>query len=246
MTEAEWLRCREPVSMLESLGWKANDRKLRLVAVACCRRAWPGISVASGRIAVEVAERHADGAASDEELRKAKSDARQAADEVDPIWQAPTDWDDPQRYDAEAVCYLTSACACAAYPSGLVLSGALEATTDLVLGAAMLSRHPGGRTTEESAFADLVRDIFANPFLPAPAVDPAWLVTNSGIMQQLARAAYDERHLPDGTLDSQRLAVLADALEDAGCGDAELLGHLRGSGVHVRGCWAVDLILGKS
>jgi hypothetical protein len=63
---------------------------------------------------------------------------------------------------------------------------------------------------------------------------------------QVAEAAYDERQLPEGTLDPARLAVLADALEDAGCNDAELLGHLRSPGPHVRGCWAVDLVLGKS
>ncbi len=51
--------------------------------------------------------------------------------------------------------------------------------------------------------------------------------------------------LPEGTLEPSRLAVLADALEDAGCGDAELLGHLRGPGPHVRGCCAVDLQLAK-
>jgi hypothetical protein len=57
--------------------------------------------------------------------------------------------------------------------------------------------------------------------------------------------AYEERQLPEGTLDSARLAVLADTLEDAGCTHAELLGHLRGPGPHVRGCWAVDLVMGK-
>jgi hypothetical protein len=61
----------------------------------------------------------------------------------------------------------------------------------------------------------------------------------------LAQAAYDEREQPSGRLDVARLAVLADALEDAGCDQPDLLGHLRGPGPHVRGCWAVDLLLGK-
>jgi hypothetical protein len=51
--------------------------------------------------------------------------------------------------------------------------------------------------------------------------------------------------MAEGTLDPARLTVLADALEDAGCTDADLLGHLRSPGPHVRGCWAVDLVLGK-
>jgi hypothetical protein len=62
---------------------------------------------------------------------------------------------------------------------------------------------------------------------------------------KLARAAYNDRHLPAGTLDATRLAVLADALEEAGCDSADILGHLRGSGPHVRGCWVIDLLLRK-
>jgi hypothetical protein len=62
----------------------------------------------------------------------------------------------------------------------------------------------------------------------------------------MANAIYDNRDLPSGHLDPARLAVLSDALTDAGCTDALLLGHLRGGGVHVRGCFAVDLVLGKA
>jgi hypothetical protein len=61
----------------------------------------------------------------------------------------------------------------------------------------------------------------------------------------LARAAYQERALPAGTLDATRLAVLADALEEAGCPSADLLGHCRAGGAHVRGCWALDVVRGK-
>jgi hypothetical protein len=58
-------------------------------------------------------------------------------------------------------------------------------------------------------------------------------------------AAYEGRVSPAGGLDADRLAVLADALEDAGCADPDLLAHLRGPGPHVRGCWALDLVLGN-
>ena len=61
----------------------------------------------------------------------------------------------------------------------------------------------------------------------------------------LAQATYEQRELPAGTLEPARLAILADALEDAGCDQADLLAHLRGPGPHVRGCWSVDLVLGK-
>jgi hypothetical protein len=49
----------------------------------------------------------------------------------------------------------------------------------------------------------------------------------------------------DKSQEWDRMPVLADALEDAGCTDAELLAHLRSPGPHVRGCWAIDLLLGR-
>jgi hypothetical protein len=90
----------------------------------------------------------------------------------------------------------------------------------------------------------LLRDVFANPFRSA-TVDPAWLAWNDGTPGRLAEAAYAERELPSGHLSPARLALVADALEDAGCDDAELLGHLRSAGPHVRGCWAVDRLTGR-
>jgi hypothetical protein len=69
---------------------------------------------------------------------------------------------------------------------------------------------------------------------------------NGGFVCRLAQAAYDDRQLPDGALDPSRLAVLADALEDAGCTDRAILVHLRRPGPHVRGCGPVDLLTGRS
>jgi hypothetical protein len=92
---------------------------------------------------------------------------------------------------------------------------------------------------EDRAQASLVRDVFGNPFRPinlSPAHRAPTIVS-------LARAAYDERRLPGGTLDVHRLAVLADALEEAGA-SGELVAHLRSPGPHVRGCCAVDACLG--
>jgi hypothetical protein len=91
----------------------------------------------------------------------------------------------------------------------------------------------------------LLRDIFRNPFRAGPEIDSVCLAWQGGTVARLAQAAYDERQLPEGTLDPARLAVLADALEDAGCTDTELLGHLHSPGPHVRGCWALDAVLGK-
>jgi hypothetical protein len=75
------------------------------------------------------------------------------------------------------------------------------------------------------------------------AVTAAW---RTATVRALARAAYQERRLPEGILENGCLAVLADALEEGGCTGPDILGHLRGPGPHVRGCWGVDLILGKS
>jgi hypothetical protein len=91
----------------------------------------------------------------------------------------------------------------------------------------------------------LFRDIFGDPFHPTHFIDPELLAWNEGLVGRLAEAVYEERAMPEGTLDRARLAVLADALEEAGCADTELLGHLRGPCPHVRGCWALDVVLGK-
>jgi hypothetical protein len=80
----------------------------------------------------------------------------------------------------------------------------------------------------------LIRDIFGNPFRPV-TFGPAW---RTATVASLAQASYDERAF-------DRLPILADALEDAGCTNADILGHCRGGGEHVRGCWVVDLVLGK-
>lgn len=89
--------------------------------------------------------------------------------------------------------------------------------------------------------ADYLRDIFGNPFRPL-TLSPSH---RTPTVVSLTRAAYDERHMPTGELDPHRLAVLADALEEAGA-TGELLAHLRGLGPHVRGCFVVDLCLGLS
>jgi len=70
-------------------------------------------------------------------------------------------------------------------------------------------------------------------------LDLSWLAWNDGAIPKIAQVIYDNRafdHLP----------LLADALEDAGCDDADILSHCRTPGEHVRGCWVVDLLLGKS
>ncbi len=91
----------------------------------------------------------------------------------------------------------------------------------------------------------LLREVVGNPFRPLPRLGPAVLGWNGGCIRQMASATFAEPTVPEGTLAPARLAVLADALEEAGCTDTDLLTHLRSAGRHVRGCWALDAVLGK-
>jgi hypothetical protein len=93
------------------------------------------------------------------------------------------------------------------------------------------------RREERAAQASLLRCIFGNPFRPS-ASDPSWLAWRDGTIPKLAQPIYEERAF-------DRLPILADALEDAGCDNKDLLNHCRSGGEHVRGCWVVDLLLGK-
>jgi hypothetical protein len=92
----------------------------------------------------------------------------------------------------------------------------------------------------------LLHCVFGTPLRRRRAIDPSVLAWNGGVVPGLAQQIYDDRSLPEGTLDPIRLAVLADALEEAGVTDADLLGHLRDPAPHVRGCWPLDLLLGTA
>jgi hypothetical protein len=103
--------------------------------------------------------------------------------------------------------------------------------------AVRLASYAPDRGTEQAVQARLLRDLFGDLIRPV-RVDPCWVAWNSDTIPNLAQAIYDERRFAD-------LPILADALEDAGCTDREILDHCRGPGLHVCGCWAVDLLLGK-
>jgi hypothetical protein len=241
VTEAEWLACDDPDRMLGQLRGRAGTRKLRLFGVACCRRALPWVYDDRIREAVEVAGRYADGWATDEELARAH---RAAADA----------WEEADYAGSDAARLVTSgdpaeACVSARHAPGNTYAGGESATPD---GWAALE-------AEMAAQAALLRCLFGNPFRPAPRLDPAWLAWGGGTVRALAEAIYEGRAF-------DRMPVLADALEDAGCSDADLLGHCRQGrareGVrwsaeeyqrirwaldplHGRGCRALDLLLGK-
>ncbi len=91
---------------------------------------------------------------------------------------------------------------------------------------------------EELIVCQIIRDIFGNPFQPQPELETTWLSCNDGKIPKLAQSIYDERRFDE-------MPILADALEEAGCSNAEVLAHCRETEMHVRGCWVLDWLLGK-
>ena len=87
--------------------------------------------------------------------------------------------------------------------------------------------------------------VFGNPFHPPTPLLPSVLDGENGTVRRLAEVIYQERRMPEGRLETANIAILADALEEAGCTNSDIFGHCRGPGPHVLGCWVLDLILGK-
>jgi hypothetical protein len=229
MTETEWLTCGFSDPMMAFLrGRPGLSRKRRLLAVACCRRLWKWMPEEC-RPAVEIAERLAEGPVSEEERLAAYVAAGEAYDVADlpEAWagycahravERASDYDQPTSWDDDDAAWVAQT---AAQPAAWI---------DRQWDSALL-------TAERLVIAGLIRDIFGNPFRPI-TVDPSWLTWHDGTIRKLAQGIYD-----DPAFD--HLSILADALEEAGCDNADILAHCRQPGPHVRGCWIVDLLLGK-
>jgi hypothetical protein len=215
MTEAEWNACTDPGPMLQFLRGRVSRRKLRLFAVACCRRIWHLLADERSRHAVTTSEGHADGLVRRKELAESRSKALATVAD-----SART----PAAFAATS----------AARPVVAAAWVALLARNAVPGGQGL----PPGPEAEAAAQVAILRDLLGNPFRPTPSVPTSLRSWNEDWITNLALGLYCERRFDD-------LPILADALEGAGCTDAEILGHLRGPGPHVRGCWVVDLILGK-
>jgi hypothetical protein len=229
MTASDWLGCTDPEEMLKFLRGKASDRKLRLFAVACCRRIWHLLEDERSRRAVEIAEQVADGMLPHDALRSAQRDA----------WEAvPCASGDSHVSAARAA---GRAAEPEAYLAGrytrneFVELGGEIAEERRSVGPVGEQAYWRGRADGERRLAWLLRCIFGNPFRPT-TTDPAWLNSN---LLDLAQTIYEERAF-------HRMPELADTLEEAGCHDTDILDHCRGPGPHVRGCWLIDAILGKT
>jgi hypothetical protein len=212
VTEAEWLTCTDPTPMLEFLRGKSSDRKSRLLRVGAARSIWAELTDKRYRAAVEVAERYADGLATDDELDIHKKELYGLFGPRGEFRQV--------RPDSTTAMLLFVALACVSSPRVM----------HHVYGGSWMTAMRYTR----NRLSPIIRDQFGNPFRPVTA-DPNWLTSTA---VTLARTAYEDRAF-------DRLPILADALEEAGCDDAGVLNHLRGDGPHVRGCWVIDMLLGK-
>jgi hypothetical protein len=247
MDEREWLSCTDPfklVGLLDELG-TISRRRLRLWTCACARRIWHLLTDERSRKAVEVAEAFADGLVDPRQRRAAYRAAERAFLKLRNVLDRSTPiagTGDRTLPDATLAPYFASITAegvCLGRSHGdSVRHTTWNAVTAL---GAVIGGPRDAEEAERAAQADLLRCIFGSPFCPA-SLDPAW---QTPAVQALAESAYLNRILPSGHLEPERLAVLADALEEAGCDKAVILGHLRGSGPHVRGCFAIDAILNR-
>jgi hypothetical protein len=220
MTEAEWLAVTDPTPMLDLLRGKTSERKLRLFAVACCRRIWHLLSDERSRKAVEMAEWFADGRIDRGRLVRARDEAREAKQQfVTPTlqvvaWRAATAAQDATR------------------DTGRSAGWNCMAETSRAVNPQDTNHCDPGELRQQ---AHILRCIFGNPLRPA-ILEATWLNAGTGV--KMAESIYEE-----GAFD--HLPILADALEEAGCDNADILKHCRSDGPHVRGCWVVDMLLGK-
>jgi hypothetical protein len=227
MTEGEWLTGSDPQQMLAHLSGKGLDRKLRLFACACVRAVWEQVEDPCCRLAVDSAERFADGEATWKELRAAYDVA----------------WDATRRFRGAR----TPAEIAARDTASINFFAAARDASQQVVHTIPLpedsSNEGFSRSGERIGImqhyqSTILRDLIGNPFRPPPFLDPAWPYRNGGTVRRLAQAIYTSRSFAD-------LPILADALEEAGCQEPLVLAHCRGSGPHFRGCWVLDALLAR-
>ncbi len=244
MSEADWRECICPELMLAYLGERASARKKCLFACACVRRVWPLLTDQRLRQAVELVEYSADKPMDARQLKKVRQMVRSLRGQLEgaaqaaavavealvarngPILERPRDIREP----SDVISAMRQARA---------LARAAEAEREERSGVPATLAEPAPiRPLEALDAVELLREVFGNPFRPL-VLDPAWLAWNEGTVARTARVLYKERRFRD-------LPILADALEEAGCTDTDILDHCRAPREHVRGCWVVDALLGMA
>jgi hypothetical protein len=239
VTEAEWFSCQDPRAMHERLGRVGglSRRQARLYAAACCRRIW-GLLDDAGRAAVEVAERFADRAATSSELAAAarlttgpgkSAAALRLVRAGDAAAQAAARAAGQDAYTRVMVAH-------AGRPKPDLRPVAAALGISVWTAGDPRDAYLAVEGRERAAQADVLRDIVGPGLFRPVLFDPAWRTA----------AAVGIAHAVSGDRAFVRMPVLADALQDAGCEDADILHHCRGGGPHVPGCWVTDLVLGKT
>jgi hypothetical protein len=229
MNEIEWLSGADPAGMLNHIGEQASDRKLRLFACACARRFWRLLRYPRPREAIEIAERFAEGRASSTHMEQARQQADLSA------MTAP---------QFEVYAYMSAAATVADLPleaaqnarENARLMAVREASQEVAPWEDEVRINAEASAAECRAQCELVRELFGNPFRPV-VLKRLWLDWSNGAVSSMARVIFDGEQFDE-------LPYLADALLDAGCDDENLLRHLRNPAGHVRGCWALDALLG--
>jgi hypothetical protein len=249
MTEAVWLTCTNPDPMFRYLEKTPHtaQRKSRLVAVACCRRLSYWLADPVFEAALDVIERFADGLASQAELVAVDRDVVASVDRLEMAEDNPETtnaahafyqaaqaveeaaYDDP---DSPYAYRMTDVVLRTAYAAGYAATAGPRKGD----GQDRQGYSKQAESAERQSLAKLVREVFGNPFRPV-AFNPAW---RTSTVVALAKGMY-------GSRDFSAMPILADALQDAGCDSDDILDHCRdANATHVRGCWVVDLVLGKS
>jgi hypothetical protein len=229
MTEAEWAACTDPAPMMAYLAGRTSVRKLRLIGCGCCRAAWPVVDALGLQAAVVVAERLADGIATPSGLCLARRNASYTRDMA--TGSSPGEWGLLRTPTGIAVAWAVYDLIEEHDPPddpGYVYHHVSDAVD-------RLADSDGARSANRRRQAEIIRCIAGNPFRPV-ALHPSWLTST---VTGLAETIYNDRAF-------DRLPILADALQDAGCEDADILNHCRGTAAHARGCWVVDAVLGGS
>jgi len=216
---ADWEAATRHWPLLDYLDGKTSLRKFRLFGVACCRTLWVQLCDVE-REAVELVEAWAEGRASPGHVERLSGKLPGMMKPMDHVSQE--EW---------AVVWLTTTDASEARIARNVAD--FTAGWHGLVGAVRPFDSLGPPMNFARPIA-ILRDIFGNPFRPV-SVDVAWLAPN---VVAIARHIYDERAF-------ERLPILADALEDVGCVNTDVLDHCRQPSEHTRGCWLVDLVLEK-
>jgi hypothetical protein len=227
VSEADWLAETHPFYMLNWWRYfrgKPSSRKRRLLACASCRLVWHLFADKCLREAVECAEQFVEGKASESELHSLSARARALGlARGEPLGTMP--FDAPGRQSLADSWRVAHAASASAGPEDFSFGNAMH----------YVAQDGGrGRDTVDVGQTALIREILGDTPYPV-TLEPRWLTCN---VVELANFIYDERAF-------DRLTLLADELEDTGCDSKEIIAHCRSKRPHVRGCWVIDLLLGK-